>query len=166
MQGQRAAAALRARHDHLDAARGEHPWGCARDLGRDRLLHAAHQQADAGPSTPPRGDFARQRLGRRQVPLTLLLDVPVVFRAFDVLRAAGHDLLDATLATRKKALEELPTDGTIARVEHEVAGDHAAVCRLVAAAEGSSRVYLKDPESSYTPGRRGGPWRRLALTRR
>lgn len=111
-------------------------------------------------------DKLMQRLGRRQVPLTLLLDVPVVFRAFDVLRAAGRDLLEEPLERRKAALAALPASGAVAPVSYEIAAHGAAAGRVAGAGRDSGSVFLKDPKSLYTPGRRGGPWRRLSVTRR
>ncbi|NKB89881.1 MAG: hypothetical protein GKS06_16840 [Acidobacteria bacterium] len=46
----------------------------------------------------------QRRLGRKEVPLTLLLDAPVVFLAFDALRADGEDLIDQPLTQRKEFL--------------------------------------------------------------
>ena len=105
----------------------------------------------------------QQRLGRRQVPLTMLLDIPVVFFAFDVLRASGRDLIDEPLRERKRVLDRLPARGTIRLSPSEMltdAGQIAASFHSALAAGHEGTVY-KDPESTYRPGTRGRAWLKL-----
>ena len=61
MQRERAAAALRARDDHVAALGGEHPRGRRVDPGVEHRLHAAGQHADHGPPRAAR----RHPLGNR-----------------------------------------------------------------------------------------------------
>ena len=105
----------------------------------------------------------QRRLGRRQVPLTLLLDAPAAFLAFDVLRSDGADLIDAPLSRRKQALDRLPARGPVcgapwARVATR-AQVQAAFRRALRA--GHEGVVFKVPDSSYTPGVRGRAWAQL-----
>lgn len=102
----------------------------------------------------------QRRMGRNQVPLTLLLDAPVVFLAFDVLRAESEDLIDAPLSRRKRALQALPTRGPVRRAPwvtleapDELPGwfDDA----LEAGAEGA---VFKAASHPYRPGKRGRSW--------
>jgi DNA ligase-1 len=105
----------------------------------------------------------QQRLGRRQVPLTMLLDIPVVYHAFDVLRASGQDLIDEPLSARKKVLETVPNVGAVCRIEHDAVTTPEAVGTLLETAfkTGLEGVIFKDPNSTYHPGSRGRAWLKL-----
>ena len=105
----------------------------------------------------------QSRLGRKQVPLTLLLDAPVVFLAFDVLRAASEDLIDVPLLRRKEALEALPLDGRVRRAPWALLRAEAEVAAWFAAAveRDNEGAVFKDPESCYLPGTRGRAWAKL-----
>lgn len=105
----------------------------------------------------------QRRLGRKQVPLTLLLDAPVIFLAFDALRADGDDLLDAPLRRRKELLEELPTDGPVRRAPWRLLREPGEIAPWFdhVLAEGSEGAVFKDPDSPYSPGTRGRAWVKL-----
>jgi len=105
----------------------------------------------------------QRRLGRKQVPLTLLLDAPVVFMAFDVLRADGKDLIDEPLLSRKRALGELPLDGPVRRAPWTELADEQAMTAFFesALAAGNEGAVFKDPASTYQPGSRGRAWVKL-----
>jgi DNA ligase-1 len=105
----------------------------------------------------------QQRLGRRQVPLTMLLDIPVVYHAFDVLRASGQDLIDEPLSTRKQLLETVPNVGAVRRIEHEAVTAPETINTLLETAfkTGQEGVIFKDPNSTYHPGSRGRAWLKL-----
>jgi DNA ligase-1 len=108
----------------------------------------------------------QKRLGRKTVSEELLASVPVAFVAYDILYADGRVLADEPLETRRRALESL------------VAHDAAAVVRLseakrvreaseldaefdAARARGNEGLMIKDPRSSYKPGKRGREWLKL-----
>ncbi|HVF44107.1 MAG TPA: ATP-dependent DNA ligase [Pyrinomonadaceae bacterium] len=108
----------------------------------------------------------QKRLGRKTVSEELLASVPVAFVAYDILYAAGRVLADEPLETRRRALESL--------IEH----DAAAAVRLseakrvreasgldaefdAARARGNEGLMIKDPRSSYKPGKRGREWLKL-----
>jgi DNA ligase-1 len=108
----------------------------------------------------------QKRLGRKTVSEELLASVPVAFVAYDILYADGRVLIDAPLEERKRALESL------------IAHDAAAVVRLseakriresaeldaefdAARARGNEGLMIKDPRSSYKPGKRGREWLKL-----
>ena len=105
----------------------------------------------------------QQRLGRREVPITLLLDAPVVYLAFDALRAGGTDLVDSPLRERKEALEALPEQGSIRRVPWHEVHDVASIRAHFDASRkrGNEGSVLKDPDEHYRPGRRGRGWVKL-----
>jgi len=84
-------------------------------------------------------------------------EVTVEFRAFDCLHVDGEDLLDVPLLDRRERLSSVLSDGlsplTVAE-DVETVADHEADA-LDAGHEG---IMLKNPESAYTPGKRGQNW--------
>jgi DNA ligase-1 len=84
-------------------------------------------------------------------------EVTVEFRAFDCLHVDGEDLLDAPLLDRRERLSSMLSTGisplTLA-TDAETIADHEAAA-LDAGHEG---IMLKNPDSTYTPGKRGQNW--------
>ncbi|MGI8891056.1 MAG: ATP-dependent DNA ligase, partial [Chthoniobacterales bacterium] len=109
----------------------------------------------------------QKRLGRKTESADLFAapsaDVPVIYVAFDLLWLNGRSLLRAPLRERRKLLREvtLPLHFQIAEVwpahsaEEIEAGFQMARRRL------NEGLMIKDPESYYTPGRRGLSWFKL-----
>ncbi len=84
-------------------------------------------------------------------------DVAVEFHAFDCLHADGEDLLDAPLTDRRERLEAV-LDAGISRVTITDDADAIEAIESEALAAGHEGIMLKDPASTYTPGRRGKNW--------
>ncbi len=108
----------------------------------------------------------QKRLGRKTVGEDLLASTPVVFIAYDLLYAGGRVLIDEPLRERRAVLEGL------------VGGDAGGALRLsralrvgevalldeefdAARARGNEGLMIKDPRSSYKPGKRGREWLKL-----
>jgi len=88
-------------------------------------------------------------------------DVTVEFRAFDCLHAAGEDLLDVPLTERHRRLEAVLGDsGAEAVSDLVVSDDPDAIADIEADSldAGHEGIMLKNPDSAYTPGRRGKNW--------
>ncbi|WP_436912146.1 ATP-dependent DNA ligase LigA [Halosimplex marinum] len=88
-------------------------------------------------------------------------DVSVEFRAFDCLHADGDDLLEDPLAERHDRLEAvLGEAGAEALSTLSVSEDPDEIADIEAEAldAGQEGIMLKNPESAYTPGRRGKQW--------
>ncbi|MFC7141754.1 ATP-dependent DNA ligase LigA [Halosimplex aquaticum] len=88
-------------------------------------------------------------------------DVTVEFRAFDCLHAAGDDLLDEPLVDRHARLETvLGETGESALSALELSDDPDEIADIEAESldAGHEGIMLKNPESAYTPGRRGKNW--------
>jgi DNA ligase-1 len=84
-------------------------------------------------------------------------EVAVELRAFDCLHLDGEDLLDATLRDRRDHLERALSTGVSPLVFTDDPDDVAA--REQSALEaGHEGIMLKDPASTYTPGKRGRNW--------
>ena len=114
-------------------------------------------------------DFAslQTRLGRVRPSKELLAEVPVVLVAFDLLHRGGEDLLEAPLRERRAALDALSlperTGERILRSHLATATSAGEVDRHFddARARHNEGLMVKDPDSSYQPGRRGLGWLKL-----
>lgn len=89
--------------------------------------------------------------------------VTVEFRAFDCLHADGTDLLDAPLLDRREHLSRVldgVDDESGGRSPLTLAEDVDAVAEheTTALEAGHEGIMLKNPESTYTPGKRGQNW--------
>ena len=130
-----------------------------------------------------------QRLGRKNVSDEMMRRIPVAFLVFDVLYAGGELLIDRPLRGRAKILDELlaaprnpiqakssgaqgqlmleSTEPSIAtqvfRAPVFQASSPQELDQLFEAAQarGNEGLMIKDPESAYTPGRRGKSWLKL-----
>jgi DNA ligase-1 len=125
-----------------------------------------------GEIVPVRGEVIlpflelQKRLGRKTVSEELLAGVPVAFVAYDLLYASGRVLTDAPLAERRAALEALVKDEAAAVVRLSKAKLTSGVSGLdeefeAARARGNEGLMIKDPRSSYKPGKRGREWLKL-----
>ncbi|MBZ5721430.1 MAG: ATP-dependent DNA ligase [Acidobacteriia bacterium] len=130
----------------------------------------------------------QQRLGRKKVSDEMMRRVPVAYVVFDVLYANGELLIDRPLRARAQLLDGLlaaerklveprsreaqgqlrfePREATTAKVIRSplfVAASPENLDRLFEAAQerGNEGLMIKDPESVYTPGRRGKSWLKL-----
>jgi DNA ligase-1 len=107
----------------------------------------------------------QKRLGRKTEDDLFLgaSDVPVIFRAFDLLWLDGESLLRTPLRSRREKLESLGLPSGLevapkypfARATDLEAAFHAARRR------GNEGLIIKDSASHYTPGRRGLAWLKL-----
>src|ERR1035437_4209208 len=103
------------------------------------------------------------RLGRRNPSAAMLESVPVIYVAWDLLLLGDESLLDVSLRDRRRRLEALALGSGFALAHLEPAVGAAAVDERFAAARErrNEGLMLKDPESAYTPGRRGMAWLKL-----
>jgi DNA ligase 1 len=123
-----------------------------------------------GEIVPIRGErvlpFAdlQKRLGRKTVSRELLEATPVAFIAYDLLYAQGRVLVDDSLDERRRVLEKLvPRAGVLRLSDAKRLRDVAALDEEFDAARerGNEGLMIKDPRSSYKPGRRGREWMKL-----
>lgn len=114
-------------------------------------------------------DFAslQTRLGRVDPSVELLLQVPVVLVAFDLLHLDGRDLLETPLRERRAALDSLSLPE---RTDERFLYSHLATARSADEVEAhfddarerrNEGLMVKDPGSVYQPGRRGLGWLKL-----
>ncbi|HEY4767814.1 MAG TPA: ATP-dependent DNA ligase [Candidatus Limnocylindria bacterium] len=114
-------------------------------------------------------DFAslQTRLGRVAPSPELIAEVPVVLVAFDLLHLDGRDLLEVPLRERRAALEALRLP---ALSQGRFLLSHLAAARSADEVERhfddarerrNEGLMVKDPASTYQPGRRGLGWLKL-----
>ena len=109
----------------------------------------------------------QKRLGRKTVSEELMSSAPVVFVAWDLLYATGHVLINDPLEARRMKLEELLGSDRVndlVRLSHVKRFNDAAALDNefdAARARGNEGLMIKDPSSSYKPGRRGREWLKL-----
>lgn len=141
-----------------------------------------------GPGRAQPFSALQQRLGRKKVSEKLMQQVPVAYLVFDVLFAGDELLLDRPLSERSRILDDVlndvrlpnrsqrPGQGTLEfRTEPSVnvtrvlrapvflasTPDELDQLFDAAQARGNEGLMIKDPRSSYTPGRRGKSWLKL-----
>jgi DNA ligase-1 len=105
----------------------------------------------------------QRRLGRRNPSQAARDAVPVIYVAWDLLLHGDESMLDTPLRERRRRLEALSLGDGFALAHLEPAVGAAAVDERFAAARArrNEGLMLKDPDSAYTPGRRGLAWLKL-----
>ena len=109
----------------------------------------------------------QKRLGRKHEGADLFAtasaDVPVVFVAFDLLWLNGESFLRRPLRERRDALRtlRLPSGFQVAEVYPAHSADEIEDAFQQARRRFNEGLMVKDPESMYSPGRRGMFWFKL-----
>ena len=106
----------------------------------------------------------QKRLGRKSVGTQLLITVPVILVAYDLLYASGQVLIDEPLAERRRILKEIvPESGPLRMSEGKLFKETALLDEEfdAARARGNEGLMIKSPASVYKPGRRGRDWLKL-----
>lgn len=105
----------------------------------------------------------QRRLGRKQVTTELRQEVPVVLVIFDLLYLDGRSLLDEPLEARRRLLESLGVEHPFLLARLEESTGPGDLDRIFADTRerGHEGLMVKDPQSPYTPGRRGLAWLKL-----
>lgn len=103
------------------------------------------------------------RLGRVSPDAEVMAAVPVIYVAWDVLRVDDEVLIDHPLRERRARLEALTVPHPLALAHLERVHGEAEIDRRFedARARLNEGLLLKQPESPYTPGRRGLNWLKL-----
>lgn len=107
----------------------------------------------------------QKRLGRKMISPEILASAPVVFVGWDLLYASGKVLIDSPLRARRAQLQEILNSkvGTVRLSQTKLFEDVTALDEEFEAARkrGNEGLMIKDPASSYKPGRRGREWLKL-----
>jgi DNA ligase 1 len=103
----------------------------------------------------------QRRLGRkRTVDFFETEDVPVLYMAFDLLRLNGETLLKTGLSERRRRLDQLNLPGRVKVSPRQKIASIEDINEAYQTARNESQegLMIKDADSLYTPGRRGGSW--------
>jgi len=106
----------------------------------------------------------QKRLGRKNVGTQLLIAVPVVLVAYDLLYASGEVLINKPLADRREVLERLIVANGPLRLSLGKRFTDATELDdefNAARGRGNEGLMIKSPASVYKPGRRGRDWLKL-----
>jgi DNA ligase-1 len=159
--------------------------GLPRDAILDGEIVAWSYSENGGRALP--FSTLQQRLGRKKVSAEMMRQVPVAYLVFDVLYADGllidrplherGEILDALLAAPRKTVAARPRETQASMFEPAEPAIKAQIIRApvfrasspgeldelfeAAQARGNEGLMIKDPESPYTPGRRGKSWLKL-----
>ncbi|HET8568069.1 MAG TPA: ATP-dependent DNA ligase [Candidatus Limnocylindria bacterium] len=105
------------------------------------------------------------RLGRKVVPPELAAGLPATLVVFDLLERDGTPLLDRPLAERRALLRAIPFEAPVIHarsIDLDATGDALVLALDLEFARARERanegLMVKDPRSSYRPGRRGMEW--------
>ncbi|HEY4002278.1 MAG TPA: DNA ligase, partial [Candidatus Xenobia bacterium] len=101
----------------------------------------------------------QKRLGRKVLTPAMLAAVPVSYVAYDVLYAQGAVRLDEPFSARRARLEAL--DVRRAPSKRFVGSGDLDAEFSAARARGNEGLLVKDPGSTYKPGRRGREWLKI-----
>ena len=103
------------------------------------------------------------RLGRVSPSADVMASVPVIYVAWDVLKVNDEVLIDLPLRERRARLEALMVPHPLALAHLERVRGEAEIDRRFddARARLNEGLLLKQPQSPYTPGRRGLNWLKL-----
>lgn len=89
------------------------------------------------------------------------IEIPLHLNLFDILYLNGESLIDIPLVERRRKLEEACDKNILAT--QTITGESAEIDGIYknALAAGHEGVMLKNPQSLYTPGKRGKNWLKL-----
>lgn len=126
----------------------------------DGELLAWDHAADA----PQSFNALQRRIGRKNVPKKLMVEAPVVLRAYDVLEWAGKDVRARPFSERRAFLDglmsSLPLDAPL-RLSPLInfnSWDDLSDVRAGSREMGAEGVMLKRKDSAYQQGRKKGDW--------
>ena len=106
----------------------------------------------------------QRRLGRkRHLDLFETNDIPIVYVAFDLLWLEGASLLKEPLHRRRTLLESLQLPELVHRSQIRLVStsDEIEAAFVASRRAGNEGLMIKDRDSLYQPGRRGGSWIKL-----
>ena len=107
----------------------------------------------------------QQRIARKRVRATLLVEIPTIFMAYDVLLRNNELLLHRPYEERRAILAQTLSDQPhpiLVSLQYQIA-THADLDRLFleARGRGNEGLLLKRRGSHYEPGKRGGAWQKV-----
>jgi len=110
----------------------------------------------------PFNDLQR-RLRRKNVDQDLINEIPVVYAAYDILYLDGSSRIKEPLANRKEMLDKIEFKRPLMNSPFAVLDSEESIARMFEESRslGHEGLVLKDPASTYQPGKRGKHWVKL-----
>ncbi|NJD54303.1 MAG: ATP-dependent DNA ligase [Candidatus Methanoperedens sp.] len=102
-----------------------------------------------------------KRFRRKYDVSTTAIEIPLCLNLFDILYLNGDSLIDIPLINRREKLEKVCEKNVVAK---QIITDDPVIIENIyneALAAGHEGVMLKNPGSSYSPGKRGKNWLKL-----
>lgn len=105
----------------------------------------------------------QRRLRRKNVDQSIINEIPVTYVAYDILYLNGSSTLKHTLTKRKELLESLMLKETMTNAPFLTLDSEEKIAKMFAESRslGHEGLVLKDPDSTYQPGKRGRYWVKL-----
>lgn len=105
----------------------------------------------------------QRRLRRKNVDQNLIKEVPVSYVAYDVLYLGGSNMIKEPLARRKEALSSIGLITPLMNAPFRRLDSEEEIAAMFEESRGLGHegLVLKDPASTYQPGRRGKHWVKL-----
>lgn len=105
----------------------------------------------------------QRRLRRKNVDQSIINEIPVVYVAYDILYLNGNSTIKQTLTKRKEMLEGLLLNESMMKAPFLTLDSEEKIANMFAESRslGHEGLVLKDPDSTYQPGKRGKHWVKL-----
>lgn len=105
----------------------------------------------------------QRRLRRKNVDQSIINEIPVVYVAYDILYLNGNSAIKQTLTKRKEMLEGLLLNELMMKAPFLTLDSEEKIANMFAESRslGHEGLVLKDPDSTYQPGKRGKHWVKL-----
>ena len=105
----------------------------------------------------------QKRINRKTVGKKLLTDIPIVFKAYDILEYEGEDIRNKSLRERRKILELIIENINhpnlqISQILDPTSWKEAAELRELAREKQAEGLMVKNQNSAYEVGRKKGIW--------
>lgn len=110
----------------------------------------------------PFNDLQR-RLRRKNVDLELINEIPVVYIAYDILYLDGSSRIKEQLTNRKEMLNGIEFRKPLINSPFSILDSEESIAKMFEESRsmGHEGLVLKDPSSTYQPGKRGKHWVKL-----
>ncbi len=103
----------------------------------------------------------QKRLGRKTISPKIIRENPAALIAFDILYRDGELLMEQPLRQRRAALESLGPELLVTKMSEVTTTEEIERAFIAARDARNEGLVLKDPESIYSPGRRGKAWLKI-----
>ncbi|MEM2760032.1 MAG: ATP-dependent DNA ligase [Nitrososphaerales archaeon] len=105
----------------------------------------------------------QRRLRRKNVDYEIINEIPVKYIAYDIMYLNGSSTIKHTLARRKQLLDELVLREPMIKAPFLFLDSEEMIANMFSESRdlGHEGLVLKDPDSTYQPGKRGKHWVKL-----